>query len=93
MAQDPGRGHLWSPELLRPEPERAAAPFPAGHFLQGGPQGRRVRSLPPSPPLPSGSHEGNVMVGSPGSEQPVCDDSWTLINADVACKQVVPFFF
>ena len=36
----------------------------------------------------SAPHEGNVLVGPEGSEKPVCDDNWTLINADVACKQL-----
>ena len=29
-------------------------------------------------------HEGNIMVNG----QPVCDDDFTLINADVACKEL-----
>ena len=29
-------------------------------------------------------HEGNIMVNG----QPVCDDDFTLVNADVACKQL-----
>ena len=36
----------------------------------------------------SAPHEGNVFVGPEDSEKPVCDDNWTLINADVACKQL-----
>ena len=29
-------------------------------------------------------HEGNIMVNG----QPVCDDAFTLVNADVACRQL-----
>ena len=53
--------------------------------LQGG---RWGHLRPQNNRLISGNYSGNVLVGPPGSEKPVCDDNWNLINADVACKQV-----